>query len=666
MSILNGEVENSKVFAEEMPYGKKLHMQHSVETPAFCVAGMKDLLVSGGVDYLALYELDEEGAIVEISRLSIPGTVRQISVNGTFAYVSARDGGILVCDLTVPKTPVLACVLDSLELATGICASGSLLAVTNRHMGCELYDISNPYKPIHRADFMCGEAQSVWLYRQYAVVSDWINKKAAIFDISDMNDIHQIGYVEVDGFADGVCVFERDGRSILLVGTGHHSRRLKNRRKYNLYEYVTAEMIAEGYGCGHGIEIFDITRPELPVRLSGLKTPPSYSGPDTWLVYTDGKECIFTDSISGVFVISLENLLSPYFKGYYRLKPLQQQSMKMPSLQIRTGAVTGAASVKGYLCIASMEEGVQVLEKCLSDFVQPDTTVLLTNTVLEQVKGQLHSFVQIEECGKRVFCACGDAGIEILKADGSLLGRFDTEGICCDLCEKEGFLITAQGRKGIIVYEVTDDTLQKVCVCDVGGNVRQVVAVPGGICCVIGCSQVAFLEFSSGKLTMRHQKISTGLLYHRHLARTMAGEYIVAQSLTHGPTLISIKNWDWAEVIKYGQVTCAFEEGACGYGDKLIFIKDSQYACLADPKQLNETIPWQRVEGAVLKGNPFVIDDRLVLLNRCTGLVECLDISDPYHPKYINRKETLKYVEFCGKINGKIYIACGYGGLLKL
>ena len=205
MSILNGEVENSKVFAEEMPYGKKLHMQHSVETSAFCVAGMKDLLVSGGVDYLALYELDEEGAIVEISRLSIPGSARQISVNGTFAYVSARDGGILVCDLTVPKTPVLACVLDSLELATGICASGSLLAVTNRHMGCELFDISNPYKPIHRADFMCGEAQSVWLYRQYAVVSDWINKKAAIFDISDINDIHQIGYVEVDGFAD-VCL----------------------------------------------------------------------------------------------------------------------------------------------------------------------------------------------------------------------------------------------------------------------------------------------------------------------------------------------------------------------------------------------------------------------------------------------------------------------------
>lgn len=691
MSILNGKVDNSKVYAIDMPYGSKLQALNQIEQAVFFVAGMEDILICGGVDRLCLYRIGADGSVQKLSELAIPGTVRQLSVCNGFVYVSARDAGVFVCDLRLPEAPVLAAIIDSMELATGICAAGNVLAITNRHMGCELYDIQDPYHPVYCTAFMCGEAQSVWLYDQYAVIGDWVNKQAAIYDITNPAAIQQLSEVQVDGFADGVCVFEREGRNILLVATGHHSRRLENRRKYHLYEYVTAEMIADGYGCGHGIEIFDITIPEQPVRLSGLKTPLSFSGPDTWLVYTNGTECVFTDSVSGVFVICLEQLSKPYFTGFYRLKPLARQKLAPPCIQVHTGAITGAACVNGYLCTASMEEGVHILDTKLSPFTEPRISIGALEVeskkngtdIFYKSSGQIHSFVQLADGADmfsynarssnpendskgRIYCACGTAGIEILRPDGSLLQSIATKGICYDLCEKDGYIVTAEGRKGAAVYKRVGDTLQEISRLHVPGNVRQVVAVPDGICCEIDCNKVTLLGFSDGWLEEKHEPIVTGLLYHRHLARTLADDYVVAQTLTYGPVLIPMKKFEKSACIRFGSVTCAFEEGACGYDGKLIVIKDEKYACLDHPQELENFLEGKKVSGAELKGMPFVVGDTLVLLNRCTGTAECLDISDPHEPKFISRTETAGYAEFCGNIGGKIYVASGHGGMIAL
>ncbi|MBO5219731.1 MAG: hypothetical protein J6C52_09890, partial [Clostridia bacterium] len=72
------------------------------------------------------------------------------------------------------------------------------------------------------------------------------------------------------------------------------------------------------------------------------------------------------------------------------------------------------------------------------------------------------------------------------------------------------------------------------------------------------------------------------------------------------------------------------------------------------------------VAGAKLKGIPYVLGETLVVLNRCTGTAELLDIADVHQPRFLRRIETGGHPEACGRIGGEIYAALGFGGIMKL
>jgi len=668
MSILNSSINASVIHPEAMPFGAPMVETALIPERTMTAAALDaDTLLCGGHGRISLHRIDDAGQPTEISALAIAGNGRQIGVADGFAYVSTRESGVYVCDFTDPAKPVLAHHIDALELATGIAVGDGVLAITNRHMGCELYDVRDPYHPRRLGDFYCGEAQSVWLHKNFAYVSHWMGREVRIFDISDPAHAKELSHASVDGFADGVCVTEHNGRLICLAATGHHANRLKNRWKYQQYSYVTAEMIAEGWGGGHGVELFDVTDPTQPEWLGGFKAPPMFGGPDTWLVYSDGKTCVFTDSMNGVFTLSLDNLLAPVCTGHYRLKPLARQALTPPSVQVQTGCITGAASVSGFLCAASDNDGVHILRpnQPLGAFLTPDARVDFDAPprelpVLCRSQGQLHGFAELDG---RIYCAAGEEGIEVRDATGTLLETKETRGICHDILLHDGYLFTAEGDAGAACYEI--GTLAERSRADGIGCVRQIVTVGDVLAVQIGCCRIAKLTAENGMLTVTEGEVVVPMLYHRHLSRTTAGAYAVAMPLGPGVTVISMEGAP-EKLASQGHELCPFDEGACGCGEALIVVHHGRYSCLDQPPDVCDLDGGIAVEGAKLKGIPYVLGGTLVLLNRCTGTAELLDIADVHHPRFLRRIETGGHPEACGLIGGAIYATLGFDGIMKL
>lgn len=681
MSVMNGTFAPETLYPNSNPFGTPFREVCKIPLArAWDVATYGRYIVAVGIGKLAVYDI-KDGTPVQIGELDTIGASRQLAVCGDIAYLTARENGLYIIDLNGGK-PKLIGHVDTLELATGIACADGILAVTNRHMGCELFDVRDPYHPERLGDFTCiGEAQSVCLHENFAVVSDWMNKRIRIFDVSNPRAGKEISRFNVDGFADGVCIFKIGpdtlhplGRTICAAASGHHSARLKNRRKYEKYSFVTAEMLAEGYGCGHGVEFFDITDPTNPEYVSSLKAPPHFGGPDTWRVTVAGNLCYFVDSIGGIFEIDISDIENPYFTRYFRLPQKETRSNTPPSIQPFCGAVTGMALTENYVCAAG-DDGVFILERKNGDIlpqgeIQPQSAKVdfsmpereAFNPKLKTIAkfGQLHSFVKV---GNEMLCAAGNSGIVELSTGKSL-----TCNICCDITLFGDIIISSEMDDGIAAYSYQSGSLTLIDRMTFGVSpVREAVCIGKKLVIQIGIFQVRTLSFD-GHFKQCGETQYIGMLYHRHIARTPAGACPVIMTLNCGTEFLMPSD-DGGFVRSQNHVgleTCPIEEGACGCGDGAVIIFNRRYYYIEKPEDVTNLPNPIGCAGAMLNGIPFVCGSKLVLLNRVTGRVEILDITNPTCPKFEERIETGLYPEYAAEVDGRILIACGHGGIIEI
>lgn len=680
MSVLNGSFAPETLCPDDDPFGKPFRLINKLPLEgAMDAAAYGKHIVAAGRGRLVIYDLSggKPELIGELDRL---GDSRQLAVSDGFAYLTARADGLYIIELR-DASPALAGHIDTLELATGVCCADGIAAVTNRHMGCELFDVRDPYHPERLGDFICGEAQSVWLYDNLALVSDWMNKRIRLFDITNPRAAKEISRFSVDGFADGVCVFHTapdllhpSGRIICAAATGHHSAKLKNRRKYNNYSYVTAEMLADGYGCGHGVEFYDVTDPSDPEYVSSLKAPPHFGGPDTWRIYAAGKLCYLTDSMGGLFEIDISDIARPKFTRRFRLPPKERQKLTPPSIQPICGAITGVALTDDYICAAG-EGGIYLLDRRNGDDAQicglqspsartsanlPAREYHNPDVKLIAKSGQIHSFVSI---GGELLCAAGNRGIV---ASGS--GRSLTDNICCDVALAGDIIIAAEADAGAAAYRYENGCLRLLDRIGFGAAnpVREAVDFGGYLLLQLGSVKIQPVRFD-GHFEKYCEALNIGMLYHRHIARTPAGAYPIALSLKPGPELLLPSDGGITRSgYNLGLETCPIEEGACGIGGGMILIFNRRYYYLPKPDDIAALPAPIGCDGAMLNGLPFLCGHRLVLLNRVTGRVEILDVSDPARPGFIKRIETGLYPEFAAEIDGRLLVACGHGGIIEV
>lgn len=674
MSILNGTIGANMIYPEPPPFGAPISAIESLPTCGWtdCAAldTDPDVLACAARGMLELWRIAPQPE--QIAVLHGLGESRQVCVSGGWAYVASRPDGVYVCDVRDPAHPAIAAHIDSMELATGICAADGLLAVTNRHMGCELHDVRDPAHPVFLESFRCGEAQSVWLHGRLILIGDWMNRQVRIFDRTT-HPATELSRIAVDGFADGVCAFDRGGRTICLAATGHHATRLRNRRKYQNYPYVTAEMLADGYGGGHGITVIDLTEPEQPEMLAEVKTPPLFGGPDTWRVFTDGQTAYYADSRGGLFVLELTDLTAPRITGHYRLPQRINPHPAPPTVQPYAGAVLGAAAAGGRLCVGTMEDGVSLLNLAAQPLCRPYLTqtgadfdpVPPRRTVpglrpVGNVAGQAHSFAQL---GGACWCAMGDGGLQSLSG-----GRVPVP-MAYDVCAFGGYLLVAEGRDGVACYEPDGGglRLRSRVQPDASRAARELAVCGDRVAVLLGDSAIGELTVTDGVLRCVGTPRAVGLAYHRPIARTAAADQVCVSAIAR-PSLWRLTDDGPVETARLVRDTCPFSDGFCGAGDDLIAIYAHRYYALRPPAQLAQLpdctpIP---VPGAALDGEAFALGHELLLLNRCTGRVELLDIADPAAPRMQGRWETGLHPEFAARVGQEIWIACGHDGLFAI
>ncbi len=278
-------------------YGVRLELNRAGVGPVMDVAATARHLYAVGEGKLFVLDLAQPNAPRIEGQLAGLGHVRQIAVQRGIAYVTAREDGLFLVDVRSPDQPVLASHYDTIELATGIAVSGNVAAVANRLAGVELIDVSDPRRPRHLSTVRVGEAQSVAFQGDYLYAGVWHSREVAVIHVQNPRKPAVVARAPLDGYGDGVAV----QGNLLVAATGHHSGVQPNR--------VPGD---PGFGHGHGLEVFDVSRPSQPRLLSRLKLPPLYRlGMDMWGVELAGDYAFVHDTYNGLFVIDLRHPATP-------------------------------------------------------------------------------------------------------------------------------------------------------------------------------------------------------------------------------------------------------------------------------------------------------------------------------------------------------------------
>ena len=681
MSVLNGAVSSSVIHPVPAPFGQALRECARIPFPGCAdVAVSRDgcLACAVGRDALVTYSLSRGGRPVELGRVGGLNASRQIALSDDgIAFVTSRPDGLYIVDVRDAAAPKLIRHVDTLELATGVCAAHGLCLVANRHMGVEIWDAADPARPRYLASFCAGEAQSVCVDGSYAYVGDWMNRRVFIVSVADPRRPRTVAAFPVDGYADGV--FVRGG--LCLVASGHHSAALKNRRKYRDYTYMTPRMIQEGYGCGHGLTLYDVSVPDAPEYLSEVKFPPFFGDVDTWRVTASGAYAYVADTHNGVFAVDISDPLTPVIAGHYQLPPETGGKDCPPTLQPSHAAAMGIACANGRLLAAGTDGGLHVLDFAPARPAVPCAAPEVPCPAAKAEKvfscdGQVHSFVH--QAG-HLLLACGDDGLYALPDGDCSRPAFHaaTRGIAHDAVWMNGYLFVAEGDQGVSSWAFSRDAGFRPAARwnQPGRCARQLVPIPGrGLLAVqLEIARVGFLEVrSDGAMAFIKEVPVKGMLYHRHLSRAVhPGGYLAAMPLSCGLVWIDTETLepapsDWCPATE----ACPFEEGTAIDEERVWVIRARRCGYFRDPALTAEASAPERlkpVAGAQLRGMPFMADRHtMILLNRITGVVERLNVSDADAPVFLDRTVLPAHPEFAASAAGACLIACGHEGLYRI
>jgi hypothetical protein len=122
---------------------------YEVQAPATAVAGPSaaQIYAAQGRDGLAAVDLSKPLDPTQSSLLTTGSNVRDIAVNGQYAYLACGADGLQIVDISLPSAPVLKGSFATAGFCTRVACSGSTAVLTD---GNSLYavNVSNPMTPV--------------------------------------------------------------------------------------------------------------------------------------------------------------------------------------------------------------------------------------------------------------------------------------------------------------------------------------------------------------------------------------------------------------------------------------------------------------------------------------------------------------------------------------
>lgn len=586
------------------------------------------------------------------------GNTRQIFVDGTTAYVTARQDGLWLIDVSDPAKPTVISHYDTVEMATGIWVSGQVAFVATRQYGVELIDVSDPRKPRHLSALKTGEAQSCWGRDGLLYIGDWAPKKMIVADVRDPRNPKIIGEAELDGYGDGGCL--RD--NLCYAATGHHSR---------LADKEAA------HGKGHGLEIFDVSQPGSPVFLSRVKFPAYHKIYfDMWSARVAGDHCVVADTWNGLFVVNVSDPKRAKIVARAELPKIPEEGESDP--------VGGVALGEGVIYAAGIYTGLYVVKApgmAVPAQREPDAGVKVVEQTVEPAapegfavyrpEGQVRSVTVVDDVA---WAACGIAGIQAVRLGDapSLIAQTPGKGVVFHVAVAGDRLYAAENNAGLGIYRI-EPSMQLTEIGRLvvpGYNIKQVACPPPGRFALFHCGgATAFVadvsDPAAPKVVLRDPQV--GLFYGDQLVPEMlGGRYLVAFWQRSGPAWYDVSG---EKPVHLGNTPdermYSFANGACLLKDKLLVVQRNKLYWI-EPGEMRDlqTLPTYEAPGRQFAGRPTTDGRQLALSRRPNRQVQVYDISDLQTPRFLREYELPGHPGACGFWQGRLVIPAGYTGLL--
>lgn len=584
------------------------------------------------------------------------GNCRQIKIYDGIAAISARSNGLWIFDVT-KEQPILLSHYQTIELATGITMCKDYVFVSCRQYGVEIVDIKNPEKPIHKGIIRLGEVQSSWIDGDRLYCGLWGEMKVVCYNL--MKESVEFEF-NLHGRGDGVLV--KDG--LLYAVSGQHGRNIKNLSDQNDPEY----------GNGNGISIFDLSEnKEIFYDSFGKGYSISY---DMWKPILCGDKLVCCDSIMGVHVYD-----SKTFKKLL--------SYKMPEINEKTDAVTGAVSLNGALYISCAMGGIYKIDSLFFDLTFKNSHSNKINFNKKQIEyvargtGDIKMLyngdfpvLNIADHRKYFILACGIDGIHVIdKTNFKCAYKVKTNGFCCDVKVFDDNVYAACSGDGVCAYKINDSGLSFKFSFRKNKDIQQLKLSKNGkyLACCLESTEVIMLEIlSDGFVELYSRVAKQGPLY---------GENFTSSYLEDGTMLMfwhrdgliysnpESGDREFNEIFykkKNGFMSFGPENGCDTDGKNIFFNLDGGYVIL--PKKENvevDELLCYKTEIPIC-GKIVVKNNKLIAIERSKGIITVQDISDIYNPKHI---EKITISSSCSKaviIDERIFIPAWHDGLLEL
>lgn len=644
---------------------------------------------------LAILSVKNPGQPALVGKMKGVGNLRQIVVRDDVAYITAREDGLFVVDVSDRTAPKLLSHYDSIEFATGIALKDQYAFVAQRWFGVEIIDISNPAKLRHVSVVRVGEAQSCVVSDGFLYAGAWEECRVAICDVRDPAQPKQVAEIELNGRGDGLCV----ENGILYAAYGHHQPGAK----------LTLD--DPRYGHGNGMDIYDVSNPAEPKRLSRVQFAWRYyfGWPDTWRVKLAFPFAYLYHTHNGVFILDvsdpkrpkeLAQIRVPLFpgdKGFRKLKMEDKSGTRPKAIpfdpaKVCYSPVCGLETVDGHLYFTGLFTDLHVFKN--DELVRAITPGKKGDAGKLNARGDHHDFQALKSLGLKnlstyrpegqvyaavehdghVYAACGSDGIHVLDQDLGLVKRYPTEGFAMDVQISGKELYAAQGAEGLVFYEVDGTTLERVGSYESSRAIRQVQVTPNGRFAVVhaGGSGYEILDVSDWNEIKSIEQVRGwgGLVYYRQLCNGFVDDRIIGGTWCAGRIFMSDLGGNEPAKLPdpIGLLPDMKTGGYAACGEYALVTRDGGYSIYQPLRkgEYDSEIPVHRLPGGpAFHGKPTVRGNILVACDRIDGDITILDIADLKNPKLLHKFRISGNPDLAFIGDGYVLIPAGRQGLIK-
>ncbi|MDZ7859464.1 MAG: T9SS type A sorting domain-containing protein [Candidatus Krumholzibacteriota bacterium] len=218
---------------------------------------------------------------VKIEEITVGGLIKDIALNGNYAYVVVDNNGLHVIDISDPDTLFETDFLST-DGASGVAVNDDFAYVADVNSGLRVIDVSDPYRLVEVGLFGTnGYAIEVVVRGDYAYVADGL-EGLRVIDISNPDSLYEAGFFDTGDYPCYACGVALDGN----------------------FAYVAY------FECG--LRVIDISVPDSLKEVGFIMTADR-----AWDVALDGNFAYVADRSGGLRVIEITDPENPFEAGYY-------------------------------------------------------------------------------------------------------------------------------------------------------------------------------------------------------------------------------------------------------------------------------------------------------------------------------------------------------------